>query len=178
MTKTTRLPLAALASFFAAAIFLGPVSAHAAGEAKSIGTFNDWVAYQFTEDGNKVCYMASAPKKHVEGGAKRGEIFALVTNRPAEGSKNVFSYIAGYTYKPGSEVSLTIGDQKFSLFTQDDTAWAADAATDAKIAEALRKGSGFVVKGTSSRGTATTDTFSLKGSGSAHDAINKECGTP
>ena len=44
-----------------------------------------------------------------------------------------------------------------------------------KRTDAIRKGSKVVVKGTSSRGTLTTDTFSLKGSGNAHDAITKEC---
>lgn len=143
---------------------------------KKIGEFGDWSAYVFMEDGNKVCYMASQPKKDEGNYSRRGEIFALITHRPAEGSKNVFSYIAGYPYKGGSDATVTIDSNSFALFTQDDTAWAPDAATDNKIADALRKGSKMVVKGTSSRGTTTSDTFGLKGSGGAHDAINKECG--
>jgi hypothetical protein len=34
----------------------------------------------------------------------------------------------------------------------------------------------MTVKGMSKRGTLTTDTFSLKGSGEAYDAVSKECG--
>ena len=152
-------------------------SARAADPVK-IGDYNGWSAYKLVDsDGSKVCYMSGAPDKK-EGKYKgRGDqVFALITNRPAEGTKDVFSYVAGYTYKPGSEVKVKIGDQTFSLFTQDETAWAPDAATDAKIAQALRKGSSMVVIGTTSKGNQSTDTFSLKGSSSAHDAMTKECG--
>lgn len=147
-----------------------------ASEPRLIGTYGDWSSYVFEEDGNKVCYMASQPKKAEGNYTKRGDIFALVTHRPAEGSKNVFSYITGYTYKSGSDVTVKIDGNRFTLFTQGETAWTPDAGTDAKLAESIRKGSKMVIKGTSARGTLTTDTFSLSGSGAAHDAINRECG--
>ena len=141
-----------------------------------IGNFGDWAAYSFTENGSKVCYMVSQPTKAEGNYSKRGDIFALVTHRPSEKTKNVFSYITGYTYKNGSDVTVSTNDKKFTLFTQNDMAWTPDQATDNKLIEGIRKGSKMVVKGTSARGTLTTDSFSLKGSGGAHDAINKACG--
>ncbi len=146
-----------------------------AGEPRLIGSYSDWDAYVFYEGDSKVCYMASKPKKDEGDYSKRGEIYALVTHRPAEGTKNVFSYIAGYTYKTGSDASVEVNGQKFVLFTQDDTGWAPDAETDGRIVDSIRKGSDMVVRGTSSRGTSTKDTFSLKGSSSAHDKITEEC---
>jgi hypothetical protein len=164
--------LAVLAAILTAAV---SVPARAADPTR-IGEFGDWAAYSFKEDGNKVCYISGTPGKK-EGKYKvRGDVFALITDRPAESTKDVFSYIAGYSYKPGSDVKVKVNGQTFTLFTQDETAWAPDAATDAKIAQALRKGSTMVVTGTSSRGTVTTDTFSLSGSAAAHDAMSKECG--
>lgn len=147
-----------------------------AAEPRSIGKYSQWEAFVFMEDGNKVCYMASQPTKAEGNYTRRDDVFALITHRPAEGTKNVFSYITGYPYKSGSDATLKIDSNTFSLFTQDETAWAPDAATDGKIADAIRKGSNMVIKGTSTRGTLTTDTFSLKGSSAAHDAITKECG--
>lgn len=147
-----------------------------AGEPRQIGTYGDWLAYVFMEDNNKVCYMASQPKKAEGNYSSRDEIFVLVTHRPAEGTKNVFSYITGYTYKPGGDATITIDGSRYVLFTQDDTAWAPDAETDNILASKIRSGSKMVVEGTSSRGTLTKDTFSLNGSGAAHDAISKECG--
>jgi len=146
-----------------------------ADEPKVLSVHNDWTAYTFKEGAGTVCYMASQPKKSEGSYKKRDDVFALITHRPAENTKNVFSYIAGYDYKPGSDVTLTIDNQSFKLFTHKDMAWAKDADTDNKIAAALRKGSKMSVKGTSARGTDTTDNFSLKGTGGASDAINKAC---
>ncbi len=119
--------------------------------------------------------MASTPQKDEGDYTKRGEIFALITHRPSEDTKNVFSYITGYTYKPDSEVKLRIDSKTFTLFTQDDTAWAPDAETDDRIADAIRKGNRMTIEGVSSRGTKTKDTFSLKGSTAVHDAITEKC---
>ena len=141
-----------------------------------IGNYGDWAAYSFTENGAKVCYMVSQPKKAQGNYTSRGDIFALITHRPSENTKNVFNYITGYTYKEGSDVTVNVNNETFTLFTQKDMAWTPDQNTDNRLAEAVRKGSTLIVKGTSSRGTLTTDTFSLKGSGDAHDAISKECG--
>lgn len=141
-----------------------------------IGTYGDWAAYSFTENGNKVCYMTSQPKTAVGNYTKRGDIFALITHRPAEGTKNVFSYMTGYSYKADSSVSVKIDDRNFNLFTQGDTAWTADSAADNAVTNAIKSGSSMVVKGTSSRGTETTDSFGLSGSSKAYEAISSACG--
>lgn len=158
-----------------AAVTALPLSAHAS-EPRLIGTHGDWSAYTFKENGNKVCYMASQPIKAEGNYTKRGDIYALVTHRPSENTKNVFSYIAGYPYKAGAEVTVRANGRTFKLFSQDDTAWTPDATTDNALTNAIRKGSSMIVKGTSKRGTLTTDTYSLKGSGKAYEAISKECG--
>lgn len=147
-----------------------------AAEQRLLGTFGHWSAYSFLENGNKVCYMAAKPQKAQGNYSSRGDIFALITHRPAEGSKNVFSYATGYSYRANSEATVNIGGRKFSLFTQDDMAWAPDPAQDNALAEAIRTGNNMVVTGTSARGTLTTDTFSLSGSSKAYEIITKECG--
>ncbi len=120
--------------------------------------------------------MTSQPKTAVGNYTKRGDIFALITHRPAEGTKNVFSYMTGYSYKADSSVSVKIDDRNFNLFTQGDTAWTADSAADNAVTNAIKSGSSMVVKGTSSRGTETTDSFGLSGSSKAYEAISSACG--
>ena len=83
---------------------------------------------------------------------------------------------AGYTYKPGSEVEITVDGQNFKLFTQGGNAWAYDEKGDRALLEAMRAGRQMVVKGTSSRGTLTTDTYSLAGFSAALQSIDKACG--
>lgn len=162
-----------MASVFGLMLMAGTAQA---AEPQLLGTHGAWSAYMFMENGNKVCYMATKPQKAQGNYSSRGDIFALITHRPAEGSKNVFSYSTGYSYKANSEATVTIGGRNFSLFTQDDMAWAPDNAQDNAITEAIKTGSSMVVKGTSARGTLTTDTFSLSGSSKAFEAISAECG--
>jgi len=118
-----------------------------ASKPRLLGTFGDWRAYSFTENGKKVCYMASEPKTDVGNYKQRGDIFALITHRPAEKTRDVFSYIAGYPYKSGSEVTIKVNGGTHKLFTQDSTAWAADSAADKSLVAAIRNGSDMVVKG-------------------------------
>ena len=146
-----------------------------AGQPRLMASHGAWEVYVFFEDNNKVCYMASQPKASEGNYSRRGEIFALITNRPADTTRDVFSYITGYTYKAGSEAAVVIDGKEFTLFTQDETAWTPDSETDSKLARAIRDGSKMVVKGTSTRGTLTTDTFSLSGSSKAYERMNEEC---
>lgn len=143
---------------------------------KSLGTFGDWRAFTYEEGGNKVCYVSSQPKKVEPKGKVRGDAYILITHRPAENSTHVVSVTAGYTYKAGSEAVATVDRRAFRLFTEGDTAWARDDTTDKGFTTAVRTGQGLVVKATSSRGTNTTDTYSLKGSGDALKAIGEACG--
>ena len=65
-------------------------------EPKQIGEYKQWTAYVLKENGKKVCYMVSKPKNAKGKYTNRGEIFALITHRPSENTKDVFSYITGY----------------------------------------------------------------------------------
>ena len=141
-----------------------------------LGDFEDWNAYQFTEDGNIACYMASVPKKAEGNYTKRGDVYAIVTHRPAESRRDEVSFIAGYSYKKDSSVAVLIGEETFTLFTQDDGAWAPDKEADAALVAAMIKGREMAVRGTPSRGTETIDTYSLNGFTKAYQAINKACG--
>lgn len=155
----------------------GSPAAHAA-DPTVLARFGDWVAYSFEEKGGKVCYMASQPVKAEGDYTQRGDIYALVTHRPAAKSFNVISVVAGYPYKTDSDVDLSIGKKSWSLFTKGERAWARDSKTDKEISKVLRKGSSMVIKGKSQRGTLTTDTYSLRGSSAAFDAISKACNAP
>lgn len=148
-----------------------------AAEPKLLGTFKDWNAFAFEEGGNKVCYMSSQPKKKEPAGAKRGEIYALVTHRPAEKSVDVVSFMMGYSPKKDVDTQVDASGKPFKLFNDKETAWARDADTDRNLVAAMRDGTkSMIVKGVSGRGTKTTDTYSLNGFGQAYSAISEACG--
>lgn len=153
------------------------LSSAAAQNPKPIASFGSWQALTFTEDGKSGCYVISEPARKEGAYSSRGKVYALVTHRPADQKLGVFTVIAGYSYQPDSEVTLEIGESKFKLFTQESMAWAADE-DDSRIVEALKKGTAMVVRGTSSRGTETIDSYSLKGFSKAYAAIDKACEVP
>lgn len=166
-----------LSTVFAAGLFASGMAAApaAAADPRHLGTFKDWNAFVFEEKGQKVCYISSQPKK-TEPKAKRGDIYTLVTHRPAEKALDVVSVIVGYPFRKGSEAEVDIDGKDFKLFTDGETAWARDADGDRAVTSAMRDGKQMVVKGVSSRGTKTTDTYSLTGVTQAYDAINEACG--
>lgn len=165
----------ALGFIFAAAGFAAATTA-AAQNSKFLGSFDDWEAYAGSEGKAKVCYAVSKPTKEEGKYSQRGEVYLFVTERPGDKEKDVVNVKAGYTYKPKSTVRAEVGNRSFELYVKDDTAWNRTAQDDRNMVQDMVKGASMVVKGTSEHGTATTDTFSLKGFTAAYKAIGKACG--
>ncbi len=141
----------------------------------SLGTFGDWSASSYTGKDGKVCFVSATPKSSQPATAKRDPVHFLVTHRPKLNVNSEVSSIIGYTFKPETPATLTIDDQSFTLTTAGDGAWAPTAADDRKIVASMKKGRTMLLKGTSWRGTATADTYSLDGVAAAMDKIDEAC---
>lgn len=141
-----------------------------------LGSSREWDAFMITDAKAKSCYMRAAPGKSEPVGANRGEVYLFVTHRPATNIRNEVSVLVGYPFKPGSLATITIGKQKFSLFTEGDGAWVEKPADEARLIAAMKQGENMTVSGASARGTRTTDTYSLAGFSAALTTINKACG--
>ncbi len=146
-------------------------------QAVLLGQFGDWGAYKATPGGKKVCFALSKPTSAVTdpAGRKRDPSYAFVSTRPAEKVKNEVSVIVGYPQKAGHDASASIGSSNFVMYTQNDGAWVKNAAEEAQMVEAMRKGADLVVKSESALGTKTTDTYSLKGMAQALEKVAEEC---
>jgi hypothetical protein len=147
-----------------------------AEDASRIGGAKAWDAYAYSEKGAKVCYLVGLPAKSEPPGLSRGRVDAYISHRPAEKAVNVVQFHAGYPFKDGANAELDVDGRKFQLYTVKDAAWANDPAEDKAVTEALGKGKRAVFKGTSARGTSTTDTYALDGFKDALAAIDKACG--
>jgi invasion protein IalB len=99
----------------------------------------------------------------------------FISTRPAENVKNEVSVIIGYPFKPSTDASAEVGTTKFAMYTQNDGAWIKNVTEEARMIDAMRKGSDLTVKGTSGRGTQSTDQYSLKGLSEALAKIEQEC---
>ena len=142
---------------------------------KQLLSVKDWKAYSEGEAKNKACMVVSIPLKHEGDYTKRGDIFAIITHLPGQNKWNEFSIVSGYNYKAGSNPDIQIGDLKLQLFTSGSRAWSFSVRDDLKIINAMKTSLKMKVVGTSSRGTITTDTYSLLGFSKAYQRINQEC---
>ena len=155
---------------------LGAGQAMAEGtDPELLGEFGDWAAYTYKASDTKVCYISSRPKASDPASAKRDPTFFLVTHMPGRKVKGEISTIIGYPFRKETNAELTIDDNKFTLFTNADGAWADSPATEKLIVSAMKAGKSLQVKGTSWRGTQTVDTYSLDGISAALAAIDKAC---
>jgi len=168
-----------LPSFLAALMISASCATAAhAQEVKVLGTFGKWIAQTYKENGQAVCFISVKPDKSEGNYKARGDVSFMVTHRPAERAFDVVSMAAGYQYLPDSDAVFTSGSKRFNLFTSGERAWARDAQTDKAIVQLMISGNVMVIKGTSSRNTVTTDTFSLSGFTAAYKSISESCKKP
>lgn len=147
------------------------VAAPAFGQgAERVASHTDWAV--FVASNPKECYIVAPPKTSTatRDGKKtdvdRGDIRLFVSFRPGSGVSNEVSFTGGYPFQAGRAVTLKVGGTSLAMSpgTGDSDEWAwTDPSEDANAVAALRKGSEAVLTGVSTRGTTTTDTFSLAG---------------
>jgi invasion protein IalB len=155
-----------------------PAAAVAGGvQPKLLGQYGDWGAYTASPGGKKVCFALAKPgaSETIPAGRPRNPAYMFISTRPADKVANEVSVIVGYPFKPGSEATADIGSTDYALYTQQDGAWIKNATEEARMIDAMRSGQTVVVKGTSVKGTQSTDTYSLKGLSQALDRTGQEC---
>lgn len=145
-------------------------------EPAQLGTFGAWTAYTYKAADTKVCYVAAQPADTKSNRkVKRDPVFFIVTNMPGRKIAGEVSTIIGYPFKEQSTVDVLVDKAAFKLFTKGDGAWAESSDIEKKIVAAMKGGKDLVVKGTSWKGTQTTDRYTLSGISAAIDKINAAC---
>jgi hypothetical protein len=142
-----------------------------------LGQYGEWGAYAATPNGRKVCFALAKPNsaKTIPAGRPRDPAYMFISSRPSEKVKDEISVIVGYPLKAETDATAEIGTTKFAMYTQNDGAWIKNAAEEARLVDAMRKGSDLVIKGMSGRGTQSHDTYSLRGLDQALKRVADEC---
>ncbi|NWH08052.1 MAG: hypothetical protein HXY22_05295 [Alphaproteobacteria bacterium] len=168
----------ALALLSALALALPATTASAAAP-EQLGVFNDWSVYRSTSTDGTVCYALSKPTASDPKTVKRDPIYFLISSWPEKGVKGEPSVVPGYPYKEKSMVTVEVGSDSFQFYTKnretDCGAWLQETSEEQRLLDAMRRGSSMIVKGTSRRGTLTTDEYSLKGISAALDKMAADC---
>jgi hypothetical protein len=160
---------------------IASTSVPAQDTANRVAVKTDWTV--FVEENPKQCWVVSPPipgrTRNTQDGrvvaVNRGDIYMFVSFWPESEQLGEVSFMGGYPFADGSSVALTVGDSEFELFTDGDIAWAASPEDDRRIATAMKRGVEATVVGLSSRGTTTSDTFSLMGFTAAYEDALKRC---
>jgi invasion protein IalB len=145
-------------------------------EPTPLGVFTDWTAYAYKASDTTVCYIVSQPKSsEAAKKVKRDPIFFIITHMPGRNINGEVSTIIGYPFKEATTVQLKVDNVEFELFTNGDGAWADTTEKEKKIVATMKAGQKFSVRGTSWKGTETTDNYSLNGFSAAMDKIDSSC---
>jgi hypothetical protein len=150
----------------------------ASGSAQTVlGEFKKWVAYAEKEAKGKLCAAVAEPSTSTYSQSIKGRDSALffLSRFPAKDVRTEGSTVLGYPIAANTKILVQIdGTSTFTMFAEKDAAWLPDDR-DAALVEAMRNGDEMIVRGTSRRGTITTDTYSLDGVTAAVNAITKAC---
>ncbi|WP_455480208.1 invasion associated locus B family protein [Bartonella sp. B23] len=158
----------------AASVIILVISGSARAQTPSrLNQFEAWGAYSYKSPENAICYVLSVPLESLPTTVNHGDNFFLVTKRSDSPVSFEPQFMAGYTLKEGSKVTVTIGNKSFDFFTKDSSAWLASSELEKQLVSAMRAGRNMTVNAISKRGTYTTYTYSLKGVTAALDAAQK-----
>lgn len=193
---TTRTLANARAGFYgfartaaAASIFLGLFGAvgAAAAEAKNLGTFKYWTAWQGTDANGTICYISATPQTMLPTNVDHGDIHFLVIKREkmpvkdASGkttyrsTKNEVQALMGYALKADPAPTASVDGKSYPMVVEGKVAWLASASDEPGFVAAMKAGKQLSVKATSARGTNTSYTYSLSGVTAALASIDKVC---
>jgi hypothetical protein len=150
-----------------------------ADAANLLGVFGNWSAYSTGNGGTMTCYAMSQPRALQPKKLKRASTYLMVSDWPGRKVKAEPEIVPGYEYKESAPVSLAVGPDKFSFFARNEaksgTAWLQSLNENQHLIDTMGKGVSVVAAGTSSRGTKTTDTYSLAGFNDALAKIHAVC---
>lgn len=165
-----------IAALAAACMIAMPLPA-SAQTAELIEKHKDWSSYRHKADKDTTCFAVTQPKDTEPKGAKRGDIFLYISYWPSDKVSEQVMLRLGYPIKDNTAVSAAIGSETFTFDPKDDKAFIQDGDTEKKFVAALKKGDKLVVKGTSKKGTETTDVYSLLGVSAALKQAQEACAT-
>jgi hypothetical protein len=151
----------------------------AAEPANLLGVFGNWSAYTTGSGSSQTCYAVSRPRASRPAGAKRTAIYLMISDWPSRKVKAEPQIVYGYQAKENGAAALGVGSDKFPFFIRnngkDGSAWLQQLNDNQRLLAAMQGGVSAVASGTSSKGTKTSDTYSLSGFNDAIAKIHATC---
>lgn len=150
-----------------------------AQQVSKVAEHGKWGVY--VNESPKYCYAASRPEETVNRrngrvvSVRRGEILMYVTYRPDQKVEGQVTFTGGYPFDRNRTIKLDIDGADHSMYPQGEWAWL-EPGKDKEMVANLKKGGKATIVAYSSRGTETSDKFSLIGFTAAVEEAAKRCG--
>ncbi len=165
--------------FACSALCLALTGPAAAEPANLLGVFGNWSAYTTGTGSSQTCYALSKPRATRPAGTKRSATYLMISDWPSRKVKAEPQIVYGYQVKENGVAALAVGNDKFSFFTRNNgkegSSWLQQLGDNDRLIDAMHNGVSAVATGTSSRGTKTSDTYSLAGFNDALTKIHAAC---
>jgi hypothetical protein len=133
------------------------------GQALLLETAGKWQAFSSQQGRSKICYALSKAESRSPANLKDVDGLLFISSRPGEGVRNEISLVMNFPLKEDVEHQAIIGAERFALVAKGENIWLKNPAEEGRMLDAMRKGSGLEIKGTSKRGNPTSDKYSLAG---------------
>jgi hypothetical protein len=169
-----------LGFFTVCAFSVAPVLPAAAEPANLLGAFGNWSAFSSGTGSSLTCYALSKPRASRPTTAKRGPaVYLMVSDWPARKVKAEPQIVYGYLAKEGGAAALGVGPEKFTFFIRNSgkegSAWLQQLNDNPRLISAMSGGVSAVASGVSTKGTKTSDTYSLSGFNDAMVKVHAAC---
>jgi hypothetical protein len=147
--------------------------------ASLLGVFGNWTAYSSGSGSSLACFALSKPRASRPATAKRAAVYLMVSDWPSRKIKSEAQIVYGYQASEKGAAALGVGGDKFNFFIRNNgkegSAWLQQLADNPRLITAMQGGVSAVASGVSSRGTKTSDTYSLSGFNDALEKIHAVC---
>ena len=121
------------------------------------------------------CFIGSLPiKSDIPEGKKRGKTYVLVY-RINKSPDAIVQIEAGYPYDQNKIVEVMIDKSLYKFSSEEGTPETAWTDKDKEVIYAMKKGIELTIFGISTRGTKTTDTYTLNGFTAAYNKLINDC---
>ncbi|WP_375399055.1 hypothetical protein [uncultured Sphingomonas sp.] len=135
----------------------------------TLGVYKGWGALRDARPAR--CFAIARPI--AAGGRAQG--FASVASWPGRGLRNSLAIRLSRARDRAADVTLSIGERRFTLVAGEFDAWAADAPSDRAIVTAMRSGRSMSVEAVGATGRPFADVYALAGAATAIDAAALGC---
>ncbi len=158
-----------------AVVAAGATGAAFGAEPQLRARYDDWAVYVRALGSDQVCYVLSEAVDKSPKNVDHGQVVMMVSTWRSGAARQQPSVRVSYDLKTDSPTTARVGSSRFAMFVDGSDAFLSDDEDERRLVAAMKRGFDMRVETFSTRGTATSYEFSLRGVTRALDSAAKAC---